>query len=65
MTATRMLYDINETGQALSVGRTMVYKLIESGDLTPVKIGRRCLIPADAIENYIERLRASDQARSA
>ncbi len=65
MTATRMLYDINETGQALSVGRTMVYKLIESGDLPTVKIGRRCLIPADGIENYIERLRASDQARSA
>lgn len=40
----------------LSVGRSKVFELIESGELRSVKIGRRRLVPSSAIAEYIERL---------
>ncbi|WP_047890192.1 excisionase family DNA-binding protein [Rhodococcus sp. ARP2] len=40
----------------LSVGRSKVFELIESGELRSVKIGRRRLVPSTAIAEYIERL---------
>jgi excisionase family DNA binding protein len=33
-------------------------RLIESGELETVKIGRRRLVPHAALEEYVERLRA-------
>ena len=46
-----------DTGKALGgIGRSKVYELIASGELRTVKIGRRRLVPAAAIEEFIARL---------
>ena len=55
----RVLHSVEEAASILSVGRTSLYALIDSGDLERVKIGRRSLVPADSIAAYVERLRDS------
>ena len=56
----RVLYSVEEAASVLSVGRTSLYALIDSGQLERVKIGRRSLVPADSIAAYVERLRACE-----
>ena len=43
----------------LSCGRTTVYKLIESGELETVNIGRRRLVVAESVDAYVARLRTA------
>jgi excisionase family DNA binding protein len=40
---------INDTAQALGIGRTKIYELINVGRLETVKIGRRTLVRIDSI----------------
>lgn len=39
------------------VSRSTLYQLLRSGELASVKIGRRRLIPAEAIADYVLDLR--------
>jgi excisionase family DNA binding protein len=52
-----LLVTTDEAAQRLGVGRTMVFKLISRGDLESVKVGRLRRVPADAISDYVQRLR--------
>ena len=47
------LLDIRTAAEAMSIGRSALYGLIASGELRSVTVGRRRLIPADAIRRYI------------
>lgn len=48
---------IPDASEALGgIGRTKLYDLIEKGELTTVKIGRRRFVPASVIEEYVARL---------
>lgn len=51
-----VLVSISAASKALSLGRSKVYELIQSGDLDVVKIGRRALIPADSIRALVANL---------
>lgn len=57
MTRTRLLYSIADAAELLSVGVRKVEALVASDDLETVRIGRRRLIPADALDDYVQRLR--------
>lgn len=48
-----------EVCELLSLPRTTVFRLIGSRELESLKIGKRRLIPSDAISDYIERERAA------
>jgi len=50
-----------DAGHALGVGRTKMFELIASGELTSVRVGRRRLIPATAIRDYVDRLLAEQR----
>jgi excisionase family DNA binding protein len=52
------LLDIIEAGQMLGIGRSSVYALIDAGELTSCKIGRRRLVPVTAIDAYVSRITA-------
>lgn len=52
-------YSIEEAAQSLGVGRTTVYDLMNSGDLESVKVGRRRIIPADAVGAFLAARRAA------
>jgi excisionase family DNA binding protein len=47
-----------EAQNILSIGRTRLFKLIASGEIESVRIGSSRRIPTEAIDRYIERLRA-------
>ena len=47
------LLSIDEAGAALSLGRSLLYAEIGAGRLRSVKVGRRRLIPAGSIAEYI------------
>ncbi|HJE60337.1 MAG TPA: helix-turn-helix domain-containing protein [Nocardiopsis listeri] len=57
----KVAYSIQETARALSLGTTTVKKLIATGQLPSVRVGRRRLVPRSALETYINRL-LDDQA---
>ncbi|WP_073378304.1 helix-turn-helix domain-containing protein [Nocardiopsis flavescens] len=52
---------MQEAAHALSLGTTTVKKLIATGQLPSVRVGRRRLVPRSALETYINRL-LDDQA---
>ena len=41
---------IRETGSALGLGRTTIYRMINEGQLQKVKLGRRTLIEISSIK---------------
>lgn len=57
------LLTIDEARAELRISRWMLYKrFIHTRQLPTVKIGSRTLIPRDAVQSLIERLRSEDNA---
>jgi excisionase family DNA binding protein len=56
--ATKMLLTIDEACELIGVKRSKLYELIASDSIESVRIGRARRIPADALEEYVARLRA-------
>jgi len=52
-----VLHSVVQAAQALGIGRSLLYELLAAGEIASVSIGRRRLIPADALAAYVERLR--------
>ena len=52
-----MLLTIDEAAASLRVSRWSVYNLIRSGQLHTIKIGRRRLVPLDALSECLEHLK--------
>jgi len=47
---------VDETATAVGLGRTKIYELINEGKLKSVKVGRRRLVPAAAVDEFLETL---------
>ncbi len=55
-TETKYMLTVQETSRVLGVSVHTVYSLIDSGDLSAVKISqRKTMIKAEEIERYINR----------
>ena len=50
------LLSVIETARELGISRSVVYELLASGALRSAKIGRRRLIPREAVEEFIAGL---------
>lgn len=50
------LYDIDGVLDVTNLGRTTIFALIRDGKLRSVKIGRRRMIPAAALDEFIAGL---------
>ena len=46
----RLFMSINETREMLGISRTTIYRLIETGTLDTVRIGRRRLVGLSSVE---------------
>lgn len=55
------LLTVHEACRELRISRWMLYHLIKKKELESIKIGKRRLIPADAIDEYVKRLRKEGQ----
>ncbi len=51
----KVLLTIEEAAAALSLGRTYTYQLILQGDLLSIKVGRKRLVPAFALHEFVSR----------
>lgn len=51
-----ILLTVEQAAHRLSVGRTVMYQLIRSGQIETVKIGRLRRIPTDALRRYVNSL---------
>ena len=56
---TERMMSVEETGRALGVSRSTVWRLIQRDELPSVRRGGRRLVPADAIRNRTSRRRTS------
>ena len=61
---------VREALRATGIGRTMLYKLIDTGQLRRVKIGKRTLIPFDDLQKLVapcvlDQKKQSDEAQPA
>lgn len=54
---TRLMHTIPSAAEQLSISERVLADLIRTGEVESVKIGRRRLVPHDALTAYIERLR--------
>ena len=54
----KLLFKPEEAAEKLAVSRWAVYRAIGDGSLESVKLGKSRRIPADALDRYVERLRA-------
>ena len=50
----RLAYSVSEAVAATGIGRTTLYGLINSGQLASHTIGRRRIIPADALLELVK-----------
>jgi excisionase family DNA binding protein len=62
-TTSPLLFSVEEAAQLLGIGRTFMFQLVATGEISSLKIGKRRKIPREALDQYIERLR-SEQAAS-
>ena len=54
----RLLLTPTEAAEALGIGRSKLYELMRAGLIESVLIGTARRVPADALEEYVRRLRA-------
>lgn len=58
----RALYSVPEAMVLLNLSRTQIYELIRTSRLVTVTQGRRRLVPADSITDYVQLLLAEYRA---
>ncbi len=58
----RTLLSVREFMASTGLGRTKTYELIGSGDLETVTVGRRRMVPAEALQDWVARLRTQSGA---
>ena len=64
MTNGSILLSAEEAAEVLGIGRTFVFELIAKGRLESIKIGRRRLIPRDALERLVAEERERQAAEN-
>jgi excisionase family DNA binding protein len=58
----RVLLKVEEAAQQLGIGRTTAWRLVRTGELESVQIGRLRRVHVDAVRDYAKRLVAKEVA---
>ncbi len=61
--APRVMLSVEQAAKCLSVGRSTMYELINSGEIESVHIGRLHRVPADCLREFVERCRRQQSIR--
>jgi excisionase family DNA binding protein len=55
----KRLLTVDEAAERLGIGRSHAYVYVLRGDLESIKLGRSRRIPAEAIEEFVKKLRGN------
>lgn len=55
----QILLTVEEAAKRLRIGRTSMYRLVSTGDVETVTVGRLRRVPVACLDEYIARLRAA------
>ena len=58
----KLLLTVVEAARRLGIGRTLMYELLDAGEIASVHIGRLHKVPVEALRDFIERRRTATQA---
>ena len=58
ITPSRLLLKVEEVAEILNVGRSTAYHLVLTGEIESITVGRLRRVPAQAVSEYVDRLRA-------
>jgi excisionase family DNA binding protein len=56
----RLAYSVAEAANALSISRSRIYELVATGEVGICKIGKRTVIPAIELTDFLDRHRVAD-----
>ncbi len=59
----RLLVTVPEAAERLTISERQVYRLMQSGELRAVKIGRACRIPVTMLQAYLAQLMSDAEAK--
>lgn len=49
------ILSVNETMEALDIGRSILYRLLASGQIKAIKVGTRWKIPRKSLEEFVNQ----------
>jgi len=49
----RKAYNVDEVGKMLGIGRSSAYTAVRTGQIRSIKVGRRIIIPASALDRLL------------
>ncbi len=61
----RLSFTVEEAVNATGFTRSRLYEAIGSGDLASFKAGKRRMVSARALENYVDKLEQASNGRAA
>lgn len=57
----KLLLSAEEAARALGIGRTRMYELLRTGEVSSVKLGRSRRVRPEDLEEYVERLVSKEE----
>ena len=54
----KILLTVDEAAQRLGIGRSHAYIFVMRGEIPSIKLGRSRRVPATAVDEFVERLKA-------
>ncbi len=60
----QLLLTIEEAAERLRIGRTSMYRLVSTGAVETVTVGRLRRVPAECLDEYVARLRSGASSES-
>ncbi|UDY35687.1 excisionase family DNA-binding protein [Dermatobacter hominis] len=58
----KMLFSMQEGWESTGLGRTTFLHLVREGRIETVRVGRRRMVTADALEAFVDSLKADQDA---
>ncbi|HZX76165.1 helix-turn-helix domain-containing protein [Lysobacter sp.] len=62
-TVNPLTHQVPEACQRIGVSRTILYALIKEGEINPIKIGKRTLIPDSELIRLVDRMQRGEKVR--
>ncbi len=62
---TPLLLTVEQAAQRLGIGRTSLYALLKAGEIESVPVGRLRRVPAECLDEYVQRLRSQIRTATA